>query len=207
MSDNAALYGLRWVESRFGSAYPAVEKFPVASAYQAAPGGVNVDLNIGDPVKKVNDGTVALCAAGDATFGVVVGVLPYYDGAKMVRANRLPGGTTYGSNLERQSFVEIIPIAGQIFECIVDDNTTATTQAAYTAFIGENVDISINQTSGDTHAYPKLHITGHEAGGATKVWRIVGLSRRNNIDFTGLNVPLLVTGNLVQQAPWQTTSV
>jgi hypothetical protein len=207
MADNPALYGFRWVESRTGSAYPSLERFPVASAYQAAPGGVNVDLNIGDPVKKVNDGTVALCAAGDACFGIVAGVAPYYDGTKMARANRLPGGTTYGTNLERQSFVFLILAADNIFEAVCDDAVTFTTQATYTAAIGENVDITINQVSADTHAYPKLDISTHETGGATKVWRIVGLSKKNNVDFTGANVPLLVTGNLVQQAPWQTTSV
>jgi hypothetical protein len=207
MADNTADYGFRWKQSRFSSGLPNFEYFPVASAYQAAPGGVNVDLNIGDPVKKVTDGTVALCAAGDATFGIVAAIAPYFDGSRMARSNRLPGGTTYGSNLERQSFVGIILLAGNIFECVCDDNTTATTQAAYTAFIGENVDITINQVSGSTLATPKLDISTHEAGGATKVWRIVGLSKRNNIDYTGNSVPLLVTGNLIQEAPDQTTSV
>ena len=207
MADNVARYGFRWVKSRTGSGLPVIEQYPVASAYQAAPGGVNVDLNIGDPVKKVNDGTVALCAAGDQVFGIVADIAPYWDGAKKVRANRLPGGTTYGSVLDRQSRVGIILAGENIFECIVDDNTTATTQAGYTAFIGENVDVSINQSAGDTHAYPKLHITGHETGGATKVWRIVSLSDRIDTDYSGLNVPLYVTGNLIQQAPDQTTSV
>jgi len=39
------------------------------------------------------------------------------------------------------------------------------------------------------------------------VWRIVNTSFRVNVDYTGLYVPLLVTGNLVQQAPYQTTGV
>lgn len=207
MSDNPALYGFRWVESRTGSGYPVTHRFPVASAYQAAPGGVNVDLNVGDPVKKVNDGTVALCAAGDATFGIIVGISPYFDGSKMVRGKSLPGGTTYGSNLERTSYVHIALAADNIFECVCDDAVTFTTQATYTAAIGENVDITINQVSGSTLATPKLDISVHETGGAAKVWRIVGLSFKNNIDYSGANVPLLVTGNLVQQAPFQTTSV
>jgi hypothetical protein len=207
MADNVALYGFSWIGSRTGSGEPVIRYFPVATAYQWAPGGVSVDLNIGDPVKKVNDGTVAGVAAGDATFGIVMTIAAYWDGAKMARANRLPGGTAYGSVLERQSFVGIAFAADNYFEVIVNDNTTATTQAAYTAFIGENVDVSINQVSGSLYATPKLNISGHEVGGATKVWRIEGLSKRPNIDYSGLNVPLIVTGNLVQQAPFQTTSV
>lgn len=206
MADNAGLYGFSWVGSRTGSGEPVIRYFPVASAYQAAPGGVNVDLNIGDPVKKVSDGTVALCAAGDATFGIVMTVQAYYDGAKMVRANRLPGGTTYGSVLERQSFVGIAFAADNYFEVVCDDAVTATTQAAYTAFIGENLDISINQVSGSTLASPKLDISLH-AVTATLVWRIEGLSKRVNIDYTGANVPLIVTGNVCQQAPFTALGV
>ena len=204
--DNVARYGFRWVARRSGSGQPAPEFHPVASAYQAAPGGVNVDLNIGDPVKKVSDGTLALCAATDPVFGIVTDIAPYWDGTKKARANRLPGGTTYGSLLDRQSMVGIILAFDNIFECVCDDATTATTQAAYTAFIGENVDITINQVSGSTLATPKLDISGH-AVTATLIWRIVGLSKRVDVDFAGANVPLLVTGNVCQQAPFTALGV
>jgi len=206
MADNPALYGFRWKQSRFGSGLPNIEYYPVASAYQWAPGGVSVDLNVGDPVKKVNDGTVAGVAAGDATFGIVATIAPYFNGTAMVRGKSLPGGTTYGSNLERQSFVGIILCVGNIFEVVCDDAVTATTQAGYTAFIGENTDVSINQVSGSTLATPKLDISLHNTTN-TLVWRIVGLSKTPNIDFSGANVPLLVTGNVVQEAPDQTTGV
>lgn len=206
MADNASLYGFRWVGARQGDPHPDPEIVRVATAYQASPGGVSVDLNVGDPVKKVSDGTVALCATGDATFGIIVGILPYYDGSKMVRSNRLPGGTAYSTNLERQSKVLIVPIAGNVFECVCDDNTSITTEANYNAAIGENVDISINQVAGSTLATPRLKISTH-ATTNTLVWRIVDTSHRVNIDYTGLYVPLLVTGNVVQQAPYQTTGV
>lgn len=205
MADNPGLYGFRWVKSRTGSGIPVVEYYAVASAYQAAPGGVNVDLNIGDPVKKVNDGTVALAAATDAIFGIIADIAPYWDGTKKVRSNRLPGGTTYGSLLDRESRVGIILFADNIFEVVCDDSSTATTQAAYTALIGENADITINQVSGDTHAYPKLDISDHKT--ATAQCRLVALSNRVDIDYAGANVPLLVTGNEVQQAPFQVTGV
>lgn len=205
MADNAALYGFRWVGSRSGSGTPHIAYFPIASAYQAAPGGVNVDLNVGDPVKKVSDGTLALVAATEAHFGVVASIGPYFDGSKMVRGKSLPGGTTYGSNLERQSMIGIYLSADNLFEVVCDDATTATTQAAYTAFIGENTEVSINQVSGSTLATPKLDISLHNT--TALAWRIVSLSKRNNIDYSGANVPLIVTGNLIQQAPFQTTGV
>ena len=166
---------------------------------------MSVDLNVGDPVKKVNDGTLAGVAATDAFFGVVASIGPYYNGTAMVRGKSLPGGTTYGSNLERQSMVGIYLAADNLFEVVCDDAVTATTQAAYTAFIGENTEVSINQVSGSTLATPKLDISLHNT--TALAWRIVGLSKRNNIDYSGANVPLIVTGNLIQQAPFQTTGV
>lgn len=209
MADNPAKYGFRWQQNRGGANMKPL-RVRVASGYQAAPGAVNVDLNVGDPVKKVNDGTVALCAAGDATFGIVVGIGPYYVGAPinaMVSGGvSLPGGTTYGTLLERQSFIYIVPAADQIFEVDADDKTTFTTEATYNAAIGENVDITINQVAGDTHAYPKADISTH-ATTNTLVWRIVDLARWPGQDYSGANVKLLVTCNVVQQAPFQTTGV
>lgn len=205
MADNPAFYGFQWVKSRTGSGIPVLEVNSVASAYQAAPGGVNVDLNIGDPVKKVNDGTVALAAAGDAIFGIVYHIYPYWDGQKKVNNNRLPGGTTYGTNQDRESRVAIALFADNIFKIVADDSSTATTLLAYRALVGENADITINQVSGDTHAYPKLDISDHKTG--TAQCRIVDIGYDVGIDYTGANVPILVTGNEVQQAPFQTTGV
>jgi hypothetical protein len=177
----------------------------VASNPTFTSNGITVSLRPGDPVKKVSDGTVILAAAGDALFGVVCDVLPFFDGTKMVRAAALPSATTYGSNLERQSKVAIYLMEGNLFECICDDATTATTQAAYTAFIGENLDLSMNGVSGDLNAYPKLDISSHAT--ADGQLRIVNLSYRPNIDYSGANVPLIVTGNEVQQAPDVTVGV
>lgn len=207
MANNAALYGARFQYSR-GGPNEKVMRVRVASAYQASPGGVSVDLNVGDPIKKVNDGTIALCAAGDAIFGWVAGIGQYYSaaiGGIVPGGVSLPGGTTYGSVLERQSFVFITPAAGMVFEMDVDDNTTATTEAGYTALIGENCDITINQVSGDTHAYPLVDISDHKTG--TAQLRIVDLARYIPQDYSGTRVKLLMTTNEVQEAPFQTTGV
>lgn len=206
MADNAALYGFRWVGNRKGVSQPKPQRVYVATGYQASPGGVSVDLNVGDPVKKVSDGTVALCAAGDATYGIIIGVDPYWDGAKFARSNRLPGGTAWGTVQERKSKLLILPVAEQYFECVCDDATTFTTEATYGAAVGENVDMTINQVSGSTLATPKLDISTHGTSNAL-VWRIVDYAQRVNTDYSGANVPLIVTCNLVQEAPFQTTGV
>jgi hypothetical protein len=204
---NIARYGFRWKYSQLdpNQASPPIERKRVASGYQAAPSAVNVNLWPGDPVKLVNDGTVALAAAGDAIYGVIASIQPYFDGAKMVSGSSLPGGTTYGSVLERQSFLNVIPVASQVFAVSADDNTTATTEAGYNALIEENADISINQVSGDLHAYPKLDISDHKT--ATAQCRIIDIDRSVTLDFSAVDLPLLVVFNEVQQAPFVTAGV
>ncbi len=200
-TNNASLYGFRWQRSRFGLS-EITERMYVASGYQASPSGVSVDLRPGDPVIKVSDGTVALAAAGNATYGIIAGIGQYFDGSVMRPGGAsLPGGTTWGSVQERVSVVHVVPVAGHVFEIDCDDNTTATTEATYRSYIGENADITINQVSGSTLASPLLDISTH-ATTNTLVWRIVDLALGGNLDFAGTRVKLLVTCNLVQQAPW-----
>lgn len=207
MANNAFQYGFRWHSNRFGGdTKPQPERVRVASGYDAAPGGVHCNLQPGDCVKKVSDGTVALATAGDAIFGVIDYIGPYYDAGvgAMVRNSVLPyANGVYSTNLERESTIYIIPAAGQIFRAMADDATTATTYGGYVAFIGENADMINDAVT--PNARPLLDISDHKTG--TAQWRIVDVGREVNIDFTGLYVPLLVTCNEVQQAPWQTTGV
>jgi len=207
MANNAAQYGFRWQFSLVGRDMPIVRK-RVASGYQAAPGGVNVDLNVGDPVILVNDGTIALAAAGNSIYGIIAGIGQYYNagiGAKVPGGPSLPGGTAYGTNLDNQSIVFVVPAANQVFEIDCDDNVTATTEAAYIALIEENADITINQVSGSTTAKPLLDISDHKT--ATAGCRIVDLGKQGNFDYSGTRVKLLVTVNEVQQAPYVTAGV
>ncbi len=207
MANNAFQYGFRWHSNRNGGdTKPQPERVRVASGYDAAPGGVHCNLQPGDLVKKVSDGTVELAVAGDAFYGVIDYIGPYYDSGvgAMVYNNVLPyANGVYGSNYERESTVFIIPAAGQIFRAMADDASTATTYAAYRALIGENADM-INDAVTPS-ARPLLDISTHETG--TRQWRIVDIGREVNIDFTGLYVPILVTAIAIQQAPWQATGV
>lgn len=206
MADNPYRYGFTWYATRSGGTAPKPMRVRVASAYQGQPGGANCDIQIGDPVKKVSDGTAAFAAAGDAIFGIVSAVLPYYNttiGARMP-SNRLPYGTVATVGTDSESALEIIPVADQIFLVCADDAVTATTKAAYIAFIGENMDHSF-ATAVAPNANPLLDISDHKTG--TAQWRLVDLAEFPNIDYSGAYVPLLVTCNEVQQAPFQTTGV
>jgi hypothetical protein len=163
-------------------------------------------LQPGDCVKKVSDGTVSLAVAGDAIYGIIDSIGPYYDtgSATMVKNSVLPyANGIYGTTYENESTVFIIPAADQIFRAMSDDLSTATTYAGYRAFIGENVDMINDAVT--PNARPLVDISTHATTSAQ--FRIVDVGREVNIDFTGLYVPLLVTCVEVQQAPWQTTGV
>lgn len=214
MTDNMRSYpGFKWVRGLLGNTPPSAVPCRVASGYTGAiNGGTTVDINLGDPVRFVSTGTVALAAGNEAAanaaedvFGVVVGVLPYYDGSKRVPGTRLPANTVYGSVLERQSYVLVYPVAGQVWEIDVDDASTATTEAGYYAFIGENCDHRLTAGS-EPKTNCLLDISTH--GTATAQWRIINISQSMaNQDFSGAYVKLYVTINETQIAPFVTTGV
>jgi len=208
MADNQrSAGGFRWRSALQGNGRPRTFKKRVASAYQASvnPGSVSCDLFPGDPVKLVNDGTIALAAAGDSIWGVIAGIVQWWDGYVLQFTDRIPGGTTYGTVLERASIVEVYPVAGQIFEIDCDDAVTATTEAGYTAYIGENCDHVFAPVAADRKANPLLDISTHVA--TTAQWRIEDLSRQVNADYSGAYVKLLVSANEVQQPPYVTAGV
>ena len=198
---NANKYGLRWVKPIQGTSPPKPVACYVASAYQASPSGISCDLNIGDPVKRVSDGTVALIAGTDAPFGVICGIDPYWNGTRKVFGTLLPGGTTWGTNYDRISVVHVIPVAGQIFEAVADDGTSIITLANWIAALGENVNLSINPVAGTTLANPKVAIAGH-ATTNTLNWRLWSLTGNVDADVTVINYPLYISANYAQQPPY-----
>lgn len=192
--DNVSLYGFRFVKTLLGKNTPNFRDRWVASAYGAAPGGTDVDLNKGDPIKVLNTGYVDLCVANEPVHGIVQG-FQYWDGKKMVYSDKLPHGSgVYGTNYERATVCTYIPVAGAVFEVDCDDNVTATTQAAYHALIEENCDHSINADADSAEARPLLDINTHAT--ATFQWRIIGISKTfQNRDFSGARVKLYVVAN------------
>ena len=201
------MYGFRPVRGRFGFLNPTPIKCTVATAYQAAadPGAVSVDLNIYDPVKKVNDGTVALCLPGEAVYGIIIGVEPYWDGTRMIHGSKLPGATAWGTIEDRKSQVLVIPATDCDWEVDVDDIVTATTEAGYRALIGENCDHIFAPNATLRKAFPKLDIDTHDP--ASRQWRIKEISGRHNADFAEDNVKLIVEVNETIEAPFVTAGV
>lgn len=213
MADNRPAYGFRPWKALGGRNVPLPLECIVATAeaFNVTNGAQGVGLGPGDVVTQLSTGGVTLCPGTETTigvpFGVVVGVKPYWNATKSVMEYGpvLPSATAWGTVLERQSKLMVVPIDWFIWEVDVDDATTATTLAAYQAFIGENVDMVNTGASGETRAKPKLDIQTHAATN-TITFRIVGVSpSQDNQDFSGANVKLLVRANLAQ-SPFMTAT-
>lgn len=208
MADNRQEYGFRWFSGQ-GKAMPQPERHVVATgqSFDINGGASNVVLSVGDPVIRLSTGGVTLCDSAEgaggalAPFGIVVGIGPYWDAGsgKMVRGNSLPADVAWGTLLERQSTVLVVPLAyNQLWEIDCDDATTATTEAAYQAFIGEHTNTRCDTTATNTRAFPRLDISAHNTT-STLVWNIRGISPTvNNQDFSGNYVKLLVSPNVIQ---------
>lgn len=191
---NYHVKSIRWVRSKHGHGEMPVQQLTVASNYGTA-------INVGDPIKLATDGTGQQAAAGNSIYGVCVSIVRYWDAAnnRMTFTNGpLPANTVWGSNWQKRSVIAVVPVEGQIFRMDCNDNTTATTESAYEAFIGENADMAVS--SGDWTLNISTHATTNTLG-----WRIVDLINRPITDFTALYVPLLVEANLSQLVPYTTT--
>jgi hypothetical protein len=212
--DNPQLYGIRWYSGN-PSPMPAprVGLVATATSFDVNGGISNAALRIGDPITmNSTTGMVTLCQGyeasgnnGNAVLGIVVGVMPYWDAAQnlMVPANALQSDIAWGTLLERQSKVLYIPAEAGIWEIDCDDAVTATTEAAYQAFINNNCDHTLAGASG-TSLNPRLDIS--QQGTATAQWRIEGVSPTlMNRDFSGNYVKLLVSVNEGVKGPYTAT--
>ena len=211
MANNTHLYGFRWAVNWNGKPQPQGVEMAVASAanFTVSGNATNLNLNAGDPVKINTDGTVSLAGGNENSqtsqpaWGVVVGMggQGFFNGTRMVRQPFLQSGCTYGTNVDRQSKVLVVPFSAGVWEIDVDDNTTATTYLGYQAFIGENCDHQlVPNASGFVNAQlaanPMLNIASHAAATTTLSMRIVGVSQNfANQDFSGLFVKMLVSIN------------
>lgn len=213
MADNTREYGFRWIKGEYGQVNPPIQRVRLATAYQPAAGGTSVDLHPGDPMQILSTGYGGIAVGSEGTqsiiYGICAGFSPEFDGTVMQPRNKHIGGSgAYSTNLERQNFVYVIPVAGQVFEIDCDDATTATTEAAYLALIGENTDMVLTAdttNANDPKATPQLDISLHNT--TALQWRIVDIAPRVNTDYSGNYVKLRVTCNKVQQAPFNTTGV
>lgn len=192
---NSHISGLRWVRSKHGHGEAPTEERTVASAYAT-------ELRVGQAIKLAADGTAQQAAAGDSVYGVIAGIVRYWDSGNSVMkvgGTVLPASTTWGTNREKRSVIKVIPVEGQIFQVDCDDAVTATTEAAYEALLNSNCDHVI--TSGDF----QLDIS--TAGTATAQWRLVEIPNRSFQDFASTNVRLHVEANESQMVPYSTAGV
>lgn len=205
MADNRVEYGIRPVMTRDGSAIPNPIECVVASAYQGSEAAASIDINIGDPIRQLSTGYVEHSGAGDDVYGLCVGVLPYWNGTQLQPTDRLPGATTWGTVWERRSRILVVPLANLI--CEIDCNAAlsgATAESDYLAVVGENADHIFVPSA--PVGNPRLNISTHVA--TTAQWRIIGVSKtRNNQDFSGAYVKLLVVVNETQQSPYVTAGI
>src|SRR3972149_7279759 len=220
---NTHRYGFRFLRHLGGGDVPEVEVHPIASGYQPNTGTPNTDvnLNIGDPVTKLETGAVQLCTigSGDATttervYGIVVG-FPQVLISGAIRPNAFyPGGTVYGSGLAPytlQTKVAVIPVVGREFE--VDTqlaggaslNTHEERQAAVGS-VATFVYSPINTTSSNPKANPLIDEPSLTNATASSLQlRVNGIGRIDDKqDFTLANVALRVVFNAVQESPIRT---
>jgi hypothetical protein len=188
MGDNRVSYGFRW---SVGNPHP----MPVPLEMLVASGqtfDTTYDLNVGDPVQMESTGMMDISEAGDPIWGIVVGIAPYWDGEVMKPDIKLPSGVTYGTLLERQTKIHVVPAHWGLWDIDVDDNSTADSLADYQALIGENCDhTTAHKIAATKKLNPRLDISTH--GTSTAQWRIVRVSPTlDNRDFSGLYVKLTV---------------
>lgn len=201
MADNMQEYGFRWSSQYNSGPMPNPIRRIVATGTNFVVSAANYSLRAGDPVKTVNTGGVTLADPGDAIYGIVVAVGPYWDGSVMRPTDALPSGVAWGTNLARQSTVMVVPANLGYWEVDCDDAVTATTEAAYQAFINENCDHSFTSPSATTlKLHPRLDISTHAT--ATGQWRIAGIAGDvSNKDFSGNYVKLVVLVNETTEGP------
>ena len=207
MVDNAVEYGFRYFRTIAGGPCPhPIRGFVDTSESFDVNGGVaNTSLRKGDLVRrKASGGFEQSDGTEDTTetvWGVVAAIVRYWDGDVMRPSSSLPSDIAWGTNLARQTLIEVIPVQGVIWEVDVDDTVTATTEAGYQALIGRNVQHVLSGATDGPGLEPKIDISGH-ATTATFPWHIHGVSPTvKNIDFSEDNVKLLVQAHQYQYGP------
>ncbi len=213
MADNTRRYGFRWIRSIGGMPNPKPQRMRVASGYSPVVGATPVNIQVGDPVLYTTTGTAIKGVGAEGTqtqtYGVCIGFGPRFDGSAMTPTNKYIYNTVYGSNLERQTYIYVVPVVGQLFE--IDCDATITSQATAIGHIGANADYILTADTSDANnpkMTPQLNVASINPATATLQLRIEDLSETmDNVDWTGAYTKLLVTFNRVQQAPYQTTGI
>lgn len=219
---NPHRYGFRFVRSLGGADTPQIFTYPIATAYQPGTvfgGGTNVNLNIGDPVRLLEDGTIALVQTAqdvsgadadsdDYAFGVIVGFPRVIVGGYPRPGSFYTGGTTYTGGIggDNAPLAAIIPVKNNIFE--IDADTAPTVQTLNGAMgivggVGTMVYSVLTAGNGQPKANPLLDVSTVVSGGTDQLQLlVVGLGKNAyTCDFTSAFVPFQVMWQSQQLLP------
>lgn len=220
---NTHVYGFRWVRSLVGGGdTPQIITMPIASAYApnttAGGGGTAVNLNRGDPVKILQDGTLQLTSVGvdvagvnvthtESTFGIVVGFPRVLVGGFPRPNGFYTSGVAYTGGIggDSATLCSVIPVEGNIFEVDADAVIGAGTKTAALGVVGQTARITytpLTSGAGQPKANPLLKVSDLAAGGANQMQLLVtGLGKYNDDqDYTVAGATLQVMFTFVDLA-------
>lgn len=210
---NTHRYGIRFQRSISGNDTPQIFTYPIASGYAPVTvvgAGTACNLNIGDPVRLLEDGTVALVQAGqdvsganadsdDYAFGIITGFPRVIVGGAPRPGSFYASGTTYSGGIgsDLAPLVSIIPVEGNIFEIDAAAAPSPATKAGAMTLVGMTATLTYSVLSsgmGQPKANPLLDLSTAAAGGANQLqFQIVGLGKLGDVmDFTAANVTFQV---------------
>ena len=219
---NPHRYGFRFVRSLGGSDTPQTFTYPIATAYSPGTvfgGGTTVNLNIGDPVRLLEDGTVALVQTAqdvsgadadsdDYAFGIISGFPRVIVGGYPRPGSFYTAGTTYTGGISSDSapLCTIIPVHNNIFEIDADTAPTVATLAGAMGIVGgvgTMVYSVLTAGTGQPKANPLLDVSTVVSGGTDQLQLlVVGLGKSAyTCDFTSANVPFQVMWQNQQLLP------
>jgi hypothetical protein len=206
MADNRHRYGFRYHSPRYGNTKPPTIMMSIATGQNDVDDSANsININIGDPVEKVNTGGVIVANVDEVVWGIVVGPILYWDGDKMRKGKYYPNQTAWGTVEGRRGYVGCMTASAAVWEVDCDENATdaslaSADKAGYMAIVGENIQHTCPGDTTNGTADPYLDLSDH-ATTYTHGWRIVGVSETlENQDYSGNYVKLLVVINESQEA-------
>lgn len=192
---NQHRYGFRFSRSISGNETPQTMTRPIASGYAPntganGTGGTAVNLNIGDPIQLLNDGTVKLVQPGatvDGTeienrvFGVVAGFPRVLSGGYPRPNGFYVSGTATAVGTDTTTLCKFIPVEGNIFEIDCDTTGQPTTKADWEADVGGTANFlysPLTSGAGQPKANPLLDISDvTDSAAEINQLRIVGLGK------------------------------
>ncbi len=213
---NVIVGGFRLYGTLSGGPIPTELVAPVASGY-------STQLNVGDLIIPVSDGTIAQAATNSSTMlGVVTGcsyvAASGLDTGKRVVTNFIPASVTFSPSTvgsANESLVSYVPLTADVILLAQGAAATATTAATNVTFFQNNVNITYNSLTPSTvigRSVACLDLSG--AGTSAKPIRIIGAPWYSlagidaaQVDFTSAGVPFLCVVNQGVLPAFTTTGV